>query len=220
MSYSIQEINFEGVSPEQVQYLANLIESNKHHDANTLNKGEVPKLQQLVLNKCLNTIADENDSEVFVQSCPDGDNTSNTSNSYYMVVSANGNENQGMYGAEMDIERLHRTNPSYNQDPCMTNANTSFGEDNILDHLSRQVAMQQQYIYNAMNMVPTGLDCNDRCYSENERYYSPLFYFCSCQRVKLFYLIPLLTQLCLGKLKTGWNHLQFYCVERLKITQG
>lgn len=203
MSYSIQEINFEGVSPEQVQYLANLIESNKHHDANTLNKGEVPKLQQLVLNKCLNTIADENDSEVFVQSCPDGDNTSNTSNSYYMVVSANGNENQGMYGAEMDIERLHRTNPSYNQDPCMTNANTSFGEDNILDHLSRQVAMQQQYIYNAMNMVPTGLDCNDRCYSENERYYSPLFYFCSCQRVKLFYLIPLLTQLCLGKLKTG-----------------
>ncbi|XP_061189237.1 uncharacterized protein LOC133197014 [Saccostrea echinata] len=175
MSYSIQEINLEGVSPEQVQYLANLIESSKHHDANLVNKGEVPKLQQLVLNKCLSTIADDNENEVFVQSCPNNDSISDVPNSYYMIVSASGEDNHEMYhGAEMDIERLalQRTNQSYTQDPCMASADTSFGEENILDHLTRQVAMQQQYLCNAMNIVPTGMDSSSRCYSDNDSFIS------------------------------------------------
>lgn len=172
MSYSVQEINLEGVSPEQVQYLANLIESSKHHDANLVNKGEVPKLQQLVLNKCLSTIADDNENEMFVQSGHNNDNLSEVPNSYYMIVSASGEDNQEMFhGAEMDIERL-RTNPSYTEDSCMANADTSFGEENILEHLTRQVALQQQYLCNAMNIVPTGLDSSGRCFSDHESFIS------------------------------------------------
>lgn len=172
MSLSVQEINLEGVSPEQVQYLANIIEASKHSDANEVSKGEVPKLQMLVLNKCLNSIADDNENEVYVHNFPSESSEHNAPSSYYMIVSANRNENEEVYrGAEMDIERLQRTsNHSYNRDPCMANGDTSFGEENMLDNLSRQVAMQQQYLCNAMNIVPMGLDNSARCYTENERY--------------------------------------------------
>ncbi|XP_011439966.3 uncharacterized protein [Magallana gigas] len=175
MSLAVQEINLEGVSPEQVQYLANLIEASKHNDADLVNKGEIPKLQQLVLNKCLSTISEDSENGVYVQSFPDECTGNNAPSSYYIISTNRDDEDHEMYqGAEMDIQRLQRTsNPSYNQDPCMATADTSFGEENMLDNLSRQVAMQQQYICNAMNIVPISLDNSARCYAENGSYTVP-----------------------------------------------